>query len=85
MKIKLKKEQLRKEMKKSKLTYDEISRITGIKRSKIVHAFCDSQSKEFIDKKEFEQILWAINWWETNNVMVIRKDKVTASDIGESV
>ena len=57
MKIKLKKEQLRKEMKKSKLTYDEISRITGIKRSKIVHAFCDSQSKEFIDNKEFEQIL----------------------------
>lgn len=57
MKIKLKKEQLRKEMKKSKLTYDEISRITGIKKRNIVNAFCDSQSKEFIDKKEFEQIL----------------------------
>lgn len=85
MKIKLKKEQLRKEMKRMKLTYDEIARITGVNRNTIVSAFSDSQTRICIDQKEFEQILCALNGWENTHMRVIRKWLVKASDVSESV
>ena len=85
MKNKIKKDSLREHMKRSKLSYKEIASITGLSHSTIKNITCVWQTRVFIDKKEIEQLLWAINWYEDDNVIVTRKHKVTASDIAESV
>ena len=63
MKIKLNKEQIRKEMKRMRLSYDDIAWITKINRHTIVSAFSDSQTRTCLEEDEFVKILSEV--WES--------------------